>query len=208
MISLDQCLVERVKHGDLKAFDELYCRYLKPIYGYVYKRVNHREDAEDITQDVFVRVFRHIKDFRGEASFASWLYLIAKNEVLSFFRKRTQLRKLLRENHLYPEKRLSFVENVEKDYFVSLLYQAIKNLPLRQRETVILHGLKEIPFLKISYTLGESKQATKSTYYRAIRNLRKHFKKRSFLLEQKTRAYDSSSFPVSKRVKTRQRPFF
>ncbi len=64
MLSLDYYLIERIKQSDLKAFDELYRRYLKPIYGYIYKRVNHREDAQDITQDVFTRVFRHIKDFR------------------------------------------------------------------------------------------------------------------------------------------------
>jgi len=209
MLSLDHYLIERIKQGDLKAFDELYCRYLKPIYGYIYKRVNHREDAEDITQDVFVRVFRHIKNFRGEASFATWLYLIAKNEISSFFRKRSQLKKFLKESHIYPEKGFSFVEIGEKEHSIFLLYQAIKTLPLRQRKALILHAIQEIPFSKISLTLGESEEVvTKSIYYRAIRNLRKYFKKkRRFLLEQKTRAYDPSSFPVSKRAKTRQRSF-
>jgi len=207
MLSLDHCLVERIKQGDLKAFDELYCRYLKPIYGYIYKRVNHREDAEDITQEVFIRAFRHIKDFRGEASFASWLYLIAKNEIFRFFRKRTQFRRLLKESPLYTERELSFVENMKKEHSINLLYQAIKSLPLRQREVLILYGLKEIPFSRISLNLGENKEAIKSAYYRSIRNLRKYFQKRGYLLEQKTRAYDSSSLPISKRAKTRQKPF-
>lgn len=184
MLSLDHCLIERIKHGDLKAFDELYCRYLKPIYGYIYKRVNHREDAEDITQNVFVRVFRHIKDFRSEASFATWLYLIAKNETSRFFRKRSQLKKFLKESHLYPKEGFSFVETGEKEHLIFLLYQAIKSLPSRQREAVILHAIQEFSFSKISLTLGESKEAIKSIYYRAIRNLRKYFKKkRRFLLE-------------------------
>jgi RNA polymerase sigma-70 factor (ECF subfamily) len=207
MLFLDHCLVERIKQGDLKAFDELYSRYLKPIYGYVYKRVNHREDAEDITQEVFIRAFRHIKDFRGEASFATWLYLIAKNEISRFFRKRAQLKRLLKESHLYQERKSSFVEDIEREHSIFFLYQAIKSLPLRQREAVILHGLKEVSFSRVSLALGESKGATKSTYYRAIRNLRKYFKKRRLLFEQKTRAYDSSSLPISKRAKTRQRPF-
>ena len=203
MLSLDHYLIERIKQSDLKAFDELYRRYVKPIYGYIYKRVNHREDAQDITQDVFVRVFRHIKEFRGEASFVTWLYLIAKNEISRFFRKRSQLKRLLRENHLYLERGSSFVEIREKEHSIFLLCQAIKSLPLRQRKAVILHAIKEVPFSRISLTLGESREATKSTYYRAIRNLRKYFKKRRPLFEQKTRAYDPSSFPVSKGAKAR-----
>lgn len=181
MLSLDHYLIERIKQGNLKAFDELYCRYLKPIYGYIYKRVNHREDAEDITQDVFVRVFRHIKNFRGEAFFASWLYLIAKNEISRFFKKRSQLKRLLRENHLYLEKESSLVEAREKEHSIFLLYQAIKTLPLRQRKALILRAIKEVPFSKISLTLGESEEATKYIYYRAIRNLKKYFKKRRSL---------------------------
>jgi len=203
MLSLDHYLIERIKQGDLKAFDELYRQYLKPIYGYIYKRVNHREDAEDITQDVFTRVFRHIKDFREEASFATWLYLIAKNEISRFFRKQSQLKRLLRENHLYLERESSFVETREKEHSIFLLYQAIKTLPSRQREAIILHAIEEVPFSKISLILGENEEATKSTYYRAIRNLRKYFKKRRPLFEQKTRAYEPSSFPVSKRAKAR-----
>lgn len=205
MVSVDCHLIERTKQGDLKAFDELYCRYLKPIYGYIYKRVNHREDAEDITQDVFVRVFRYIKNFRNEASFVTWLYLITKNEISRFFRKRSQLRLFLKESHTYSEENFS-MEIGEREHSIFLLYQAIQTLPPRQREAAILHGLKEVPFSKMSPLLGKSKQATKSTYYRAIRNLRKYFKKRRFLFEQKTRVYDRSSFPVFKRAKTRQRP--
>lgn len=208
MLSLDHYLIERIKQGDLKAFDELYWRYLKPIYGNIYKRINHREDAENITQDVFTRVFRHIKNFRGEASFATWLYLVTKNEISRFFRKRSQLKKFLKESHIYLEKGFSFMEIGEKEHSIFLLCQAIKTLPLRQQEAVILHAIQEIPFSKISLTLGESEEVAKSTYCRAIRNLKKYFKKkRRFLLEQKTRAYDLSSFPVSKRAKTRQRSF-
>jgi len=58
MLSLDQYLIERIKQGDLESFDELYRQYLRPIYGYIYKRVNHREDAQDITQDVFTKIAR------------------------------------------------------------------------------------------------------------------------------------------------------
>jgi len=207
MVSVDRYLIERTKQGNLKAFDELYCRYLKPIYGYIYKRVNHREDAEDIAQNVFIRVFRHIKNFRDEASFVTWLYLIAKNEIFRFFRKRSQLRIFLKESHIYSEEELSFMEIGEREHSIFLLRQAIETLPPRQREAVILHALKEVPFSKMPLLLGKSKEATKSTYYRAIRNLRKYFKKRRFLFEQRTQAYDSSSFPVSKGAKARQRSF-
>lgn len=84
MLFLDHYLVERIKQSDLKAFDELYRRYLKPIYGYIYKRVNHREDAQDITQDVFVRVFRHIKDFRVRHPLSPGFILLLKMRSQGF----------------------------------------------------------------------------------------------------------------------------
>ena len=199
MLSLDHYLIERIKQSDLKAFDELYRRYLKPIYGYIYKRVNHREDAQDITQDVFVRVFRHIKDFRGEASFVTWLYLIAKNEISRFFRKRSQLKRLLRENHLYLEKESSFVERREKEHSIFLLCQAIKSLPLRQRKAVILHAIEE--------GIINLKEASKElkVSYRQMRRLMRRFEegKKSLdclLYHRSHPAWNRTEEPIKKKV--------
>jgi len=66
MRETDEDLVQKVKEGDLRAFDELYARYLNPIYRYIYKKTFHHQDTEDICQEVFIRVFRYIRHFKSD----------------------------------------------------------------------------------------------------------------------------------------------
>jgi len=168
----DEDLVQRVKEGDLRAFDELYARYLDSIYRYIYKKTFHHQDTEDICQEVFIRVFRYIRHFKSEASFVRWVYTIAKNETLRHFKKRRS------KEVIYPflleKQKQSIVQVDDESSFKPFLKEAINRLSPRQRKVVILHGLKEMSFSDTSSILGKSKQATKSIYYRALRNLREH----------------------------------
>jgi len=184
MRETDEDLVQKVKEGDLRAFDELYARYLNPIYRYIYKKTFHHQDTEDICQEVFIRVFRYIRHFKSEASFISWLYAIAKNETLRHLKK-----KMVREStEVFSfEKERSFPPEVVGESSLKLaLKEALNRLSPYQRKVVILHGLKEISFSDISSILGKSKQATKSTWYRALRNLKKYFRQKEVKIEQKT----------------------
>ena len=172
----DEDLVQRIKEGDLRAFDELYARYLDSIYRYIYKKLFHHQDTEDLCQEVFIKVFRHIRHFRSEGSFVNWLYVIAKNETLRHLKKR-KLREFTQPFLLEKEESLS-PEIVGESSLTLALKEALNRLSPYQRKVVILHGLKEIPFSDISSILGKSKQATKSIWYRALRNLKKYFKQK------------------------------
>src|SRR5256714_1978807 len=86
----DADLVERYLAGDMTAFDEIMIRYERQIYRVCYRFVENREDAMDLAQDVFVKVFEHLPTFRRESTLKTWLYRIAINHCLNHVKKHSQ----------------------------------------------------------------------------------------------------------------------
>lgn len=87
MLSEDEVLVKRCQENDEAAFDALFERHLNRVYALVYHYVPDREEAHDLTQEVFVRVYTHIRSFRGQSAFTTWLYRVAVNVCLEQRRK-------------------------------------------------------------------------------------------------------------------------
>src|SRR5580704_1827749 len=85
-------LVERARDGDSDAFDSLLDPWRKPLFGYIYRMVTLRQDAEDLLQDVLVRVLENIREYRGEARFKSWVFGIATHVCLDHLRSRKRWR--------------------------------------------------------------------------------------------------------------------
>ena len=84
----DEQLVARYLRGDEKSLEFLIQQYLKPIYSFVYKYVGNPQEAEDITQEVFVRMWKYIKKFDQRKKFKTWIFSIAKNAAIDFLRKK------------------------------------------------------------------------------------------------------------------------
>ncbi len=84
----DAALVRRAQRGDLDAFDELVTRYQERIYSTVYHMTSCHEDADDLTQESFIKAFRALKSFKGDSSFFTWLYRIAVNKTINFLKQR------------------------------------------------------------------------------------------------------------------------
>ena len=80
----DEQLLNDYLFGDEKSLELLIRRYLKPIFGFVYKYVRNSPDAEDITQEVFVRIWRNLKKFKKEKKFKTWIFAIARNSAMIF----------------------------------------------------------------------------------------------------------------------------
>ena len=81
-------LVDRARHGDLKAYDELVTRYQERIYATIYHMTSNHEDANDLAQESFVKAFQALKSFKGGSSFYTWLYRIAVNKTINFLKQR------------------------------------------------------------------------------------------------------------------------
>src|SRR2546429_698150 len=84
---IDATLVDRYLTGDMSAFDELMLRYERQIYRVCYRYVDNRDDAMDLAQEVFIKVFEHLPSFRRESSLKTWLYRIAMNHCINHVKK-------------------------------------------------------------------------------------------------------------------------
>ena len=84
----DFTLVKRAKDGDMPAYDELIRRYQQRVYATVYQMTSNHEDANDLTQEAFIKAFRALKSFKGDASFYTWVYRIAVNRTINFLKTR------------------------------------------------------------------------------------------------------------------------
>lgn len=84
---LDWAIVQRVQHGEVSAFNQLVQKYRQSLFSIIYNMTGNREDATDIAQEAFIKAFQSIKQFRGQASFYTWIYRIAVNSSITFIKR-------------------------------------------------------------------------------------------------------------------------
>jgi len=158
----DEVLIGRLAAGDQSAFNEIFDRYHRQIYNFIAKQVNDRESCEDLTQEVFMRVYKSAKNFDTDKKFTSWLYKIALNEVKRHW-KRTGARQTYSlntplSNEAGDAERADFIEDsrevpedsTESELFSRNLRQLIDQLPDKQRTVVLLKVYQELTFEEIA----------------------------------------------------------
>src|SRR5438477_681658 len=116
---VDLSLVERYLAGDMTAFDELMLRYERQIYRVCYRFVENREDAMDLAQEVFIRVFEHLPTFRRESSLKTWLYRIAMNHCINHVKKHSREFVEITENigSVRPSVQTQLEEREQREHF-------------------------------------------------------------------------------------------
>jgi RNA polymerase sigma-70 factor (ECF subfamily) len=163
----DLSLVERYKNGDEKAFDELFERYKEAIYSVCYRFVRNEEDARDLTQDTFIKIYRNIKNFNGKSKFFTWIYRIAVNTCISFRRKSRNEEEFNNSISKEPERNIPLKKAID---------DALSKLPSRQRMTFILRHYEGYTFEEISEIMGISTGAAKANHFQAVKKLRIYLK--------------------------------
>lgn len=159
------------KRGEREAFDVLVARYQRSIYRLCYRYVNNHEDANDLTQEVFLRAWRAIGRFRGDSAFSTWLYRIAVNACLNFRAvRRPQTREL---PETLPDPRPGASDEVERQDDASRVRAAVSRLPERQRATLILKVFHDLTHEEVASILGSSVGTVKSNLFHALGNLRR-----------------------------------
>ncbi len=132
----DQNLVDRARSGDARAFERLVTRHYESVYRVAYRWCGIREDAEDITQDVFVKVAGKIRTFAGKSAFRTWLYRVTMNTAMDFGRRRASRRAF---SEAWKIEVHGSSENPGEDAVaVRELYAAIDTLPPRQKAAALL----------------------------------------------------------------------
>lgn len=168
-------LVERAQSGDEHAFAQLYDRYLDQVYGYVRRRVNSREVAEDLTGDVFLRAWRSFEKFQWQGvDLGAWLTTIARNRVHDHF-KSAKFRLERSTDDIGDRDPAPGVDDpdrvAEAHEMARTLAAALDELKDEHREVVELRFVHDLSVSETAAVLGRSVGATKALQYRALRAL-------------------------------------
>jgi RNA polymerase sigma-70 factor (ECF subfamily) len=169
----DQALVAASLAGDRSAFDEIVERHQRAVYQVCFRFVNNHEDASDLVQEAFVRAWRGLTNFKGQAALSTWLYRIAVNVSLNRVSvKKTEtetidLDRLEDSNAELPGTRLMRAERADA------VRRAISELPEKQRATLILRTYHELSHQEIAEILGSSVGAVKANFFHALANLKR-----------------------------------
>ena len=169
----EESLVRRAQQRDQQAFAQLYEEHFDKIYRYVALRIGDRAEAEDITQQVFLKALQSIASFRWKGiPFSAWLFRIAHNQVVDYLRKKTKQATVpidestvssSNDPQLLTEQKL----NIEQ------LLSAAERLTEAQREVISLRFAGELPISQVAVIMGKSEGAVKALQHSAIVALRK-----------------------------------
>jgi len=187
-------LVKQARDGNRFAFDQLIDRYQGDIHRMIYYRIRARMDAEDLTQDVFIRAYRSISRLREPQRFRSWLYTIAVNRVNDYLRKK-RVRSIFKSSDegtdIQPEadqlrEQPEALEKVLKEDFWRQVGRIAKKLSKMEREVFMLRFLDNLNINEIAQILKKSESTVKTHLYRALAKFKKEKGLRQFLQEDLT----------------------
>jgi RNA polymerase sigma-70 factor (ECF subfamily) len=172
----EKALVDACLANQPGAFDLIVERHRRSVYQLCYRFVGNHEDASDLSQDIFVRAFRGIRNFRGQSSIATWLYRIGVNACLNRVSAKTTLGKLtepIDDRQFVDAGAESAPDRILKDERAARVRAAIAQLPPKQRATLILRTYQELSHQEIAGILGSSVGAVKANFFHALANLKK-----------------------------------
>jgi RNA polymerase sigma factor (sigma-70 family) len=164
-----------VRAGDVAQLAILFERYHRALFEFLARLTGDRGAAEDLVQDVFVRVLKYRATFRDDASFQTWLYRIARNARADYFRRRAPFEPLGDDELERPEPGLSPVRLLENERDRARLRRALLELRDDRREIIILARYQNLKHEQIADILGIDVGAVKVRVHRAIRDLRERF---------------------------------
>ena len=175
----DAAQVEQCLAGNTAAFDALVERHRRQVYQVCYRFVGNHEDASDLAQDAFLRAYRALHTFKGNAAFGTWLYRVAVNVCLNRVSSKPPATEPLERREHQDVKGESADRTVLRQERAATVRAAIARLPKKQRATMILRMYHELPHEQIAAILGSSVGAVKANFFHALANLKKLLKESS-----------------------------
>lgn len=166
-------LAQKAAGGDVAAFEQIYWRHHRRIYSICLRMTKNAAEAEDVTQNVFLLLFRKIGSFRGESAFSTWLHRMTVNTTLMHFRKNKTIKEAPTDDGELPEGLYSGSEKTGKTQFADriALTHAISELPEGYRKVFVLHDIQGYEHQEIARILGCADGTSKSQLYKARRKL-------------------------------------
>lgn len=168
-------LIKKVVEGDEVAFEQLVKKYEHSVLNTVHRYIGNHDEAEDIAQEVFIKVWRHAKSFKGKSKFSTWLYRIVVNQCLNYRSKHKERHASLdeiMEQGKTPESLKVEIE-FERQRKSKIVRKAINELPKRQRIALVLSKFEGKSYREIAQIMGVSLSSVESLIFRARGTLKK-----------------------------------
>lgn len=158
-----------------KGFKLLMNKYQKPLYWHIRRMIGNHDDANDVLQNTFIKVFKSINRFESKSKLYTWLYKIATNETITFInkQKRKQTEAIDNNEKAYH---LKAVDSVDGDELIKRLKTAISLLPEKQKMVFNMRYYDEMTYDQISQILGTSVGGLKASYHHAVKKIENFFK--------------------------------
>ncbi len=173
----EETLVQQLKQKDSKAFEVLIDMYKERLYWHIRRIVLNHDDADDVLQNTFIKVFRSIDGFKGDSKLFSWIYRIGTNEALTFIKVKSKKLGLG-----MGEVQQRMVNNLEADVYFEgdeiqlKLQQALATLPEKQKLVFTMKYFDEMKYDEISAILDTSVGALKASYHLAAKKIESYLK--------------------------------
>lgn len=165
------------KENRNSAFRELVSLYKERLYWQIRNIVKDHDDADDVLQNTFIKIFKNIKQFNGDSQLFSWMYRIATNEALNFLNQKAKKLQITSE-----ELQHQIISNLESDVYFEgdeiqlQLQRAIAILPEKQQQVFNMKYFQELKYKEISNILGTSEGALKASYHIAVKKIEEYLK--------------------------------
>lgn len=180
----DKVIIARLKMNEPQAFNALVELFSKKVYNTCIGLLQNSEDAQDVTQEIFITIHLNIKDFKEESSLSTWIYRISINKCLEFIRKKNRKKRSGIFKSIFTSDGEKAIENhsdfihpgvlLENQERAKVLFKAIEMLPEQQKTAYILHKLEQVSYNEISNIMEVSLSSVESLLFRAKQNLKKN----------------------------------
>ena len=169
----------KIKNQDPDAYSQFYDLYITRIYRFIYFKVNSVNDAQDLTSEVFLRLWQHIKESREIKNMNAYVYMMARNCVIDFYRERTRDRELSLESDQVleiPDEQRDILAQQMKNSDLESILTGLSNLKDEYKEVLVLRFLDELSITEIADVLGKSKGAVRVLLHRATKTLQNNLR--------------------------------
>ncbi len=176
--SEEQQLIDDFKKGDEQAFNAIVLQFKEKIYWIVRRMIPDHDEADDITQNVFIKVYHSLHSFKGDSSLYTWIYRIAINISLNEIRRK-KIRKtfsLNEEVHQVRSQDDHPLDLMEREERTGLIKEAIERLPEKQKKVFLLRYYEELPYEEIAKILKTSVGGLKANYFHAVKKIGEYLK--------------------------------
>ena len=159
------------------AFQKLMLNYQRPLYNHIRNIVLNHDDTDDVLQNTFIKVFKYLKDFKGDSKLFSWMYRIATNEAITFINQKAK-----RNGTTSEAMQTRIVENLKADVYFDgneiqlKLQKAVALLPEKQQLVFKMKYYEELKYEELSEILGTSVGALKASYHHAVKKIEEFVK--------------------------------